>query len=68
MEVKACISQVWKFEIFFGNRRYDFVFFKKKSFTCKTMFWKTYSNLFGGKSARNGLVAIPMHLVYKENE
>jgi hypothetical protein len=28
MEVKACISQVWKFEIF-GNRRYDFDFFFK---------------------------------------
>jgi hypothetical protein len=39
-----------------------------KGFTCKTMFWKTYSNLFDGKGARNGLVAIPMCLVYKENK
>jgi hypothetical protein len=36
--------------------------------TCKTMFWKAFSNLFDGKSARNGLVAIPRHLVYKENK
>jgi hypothetical protein len=32
------------------------------------MFWKAFSNLFDGKSARNGLVAIPRHLVYKENK
>jgi hypothetical protein len=31
MEVKACISQVWKFENF-GNRRYDFDYFFLKKF------------------------------------